>query len=197
MLTTSATSASASLQNWTLVCIDLSLIGRSIESLFCTQKPSCDYYTKSPLEKQEQATRSLPTQVSMTIHMCWFYFFTTSVQVKFVQLKLGFFSLDRIVVVTWYRSWEEFCDKKQSCFYFFTFSVQVKFVLVTITLNQRSSISEALVDCINEVERKCEYSIWSLFPLTERSVDTSEKFSSMAKVTKQSICNQARFHKCR
>jgi hypothetical protein len=119
----------------------------------------------------------------MTIHMCWFYFFTTSVQVKFVQLKLGFFSLDRMVVVTWYRSWEDFCDKKQSCFYFFTFSVQVKFVLVTTTLNQRSSISEAL-DCINEVELKFENSIWSLLPLTERSVDTSEKFSSMAKVTK-------------
>ncbi len=79
---------------------------------------------------------------------------------------------------------KNFVIRSKSCFYFFTFSVQVKFVLVTITLNQRSSISEALVDCINEVELKCEYSIWSLFPLTERSVDTSEKFSSMAKVTK-------------
>jgi hypothetical protein len=116
----------------------------------------------------------------MTIDMCWFYFFTTGVQVRFVQLILGFFSIDRMVVVTWYRS----CDKKQSCFYFFTFSVQVKFVLVTITLNQRSPIIEALVDCMTEVELKFEYSIWSLLPLTERSVDTSEKFSSMAKVTK-------------
>ncbi len=87
-------------------------------------------------------------------------------QVKFGKLNLGFFSLDRMVVVTWYRSWEEFCDKKQSCFYFFTFTAQVKFVLVTI-LNQRSPISEALVDCINEVELKFEYSIWSLLPLIE------------------------------
>jgi hypothetical protein len=89
-----------------------------------------------------------------------------------------------MVVVTWYRSWEEFCDKNQSWFYFFTFTAQVKFVLLTITLNQRSPISEALVDCINKVELKFEYSIWSLLPLTERSVDTSEKFLLMAKVTK-------------